>query len=342
MQPRSAIHRVGSLALFGLFSLLPGNALSGQAAVQPSFSCARATTPTELLICSDAGLAGEERRMSDDYEAVLRSIPEGENQAFRREHYEWFREYSYACNAPMADSERRSCILEHLRTHSQYLESRLSGPGQAPSSGSSARAGQAGGESRVSLVQKFVPPDLDPGGRYTTYSADELYNAFAAVAGINNDFEGKPVKVFAKYFPAPAPLRALRTGWRDYGCYDEICDHLDPLLFLSVGKTLGNSITLRDPLVTLYFENDAYHSQLIAASKQACPSYMYPCLIWVKGTLGYTIGNFKNAFGTRKSRIIYMRVEEFRVYENHNNDVLEALKLGAGFGAKLADMFSSK
>jgi hypothetical protein len=57
----------------------------------PSFDCSKAKTQVENMICKDGNLIEEERRMVTAYKAVLDALPETNKQAFRRQHFEWFK-----------------------------------------------------------------------------------------------------------------------------------------------------------------------------------------------------------------------------------------------------------
>jgi uncharacterized protein len=114
--------------VLGLWPLtvLFSHALRAQSALStPSFDCAKASTESEKLICQDAALAAQDRRMADAYYAVLRRLPPEQTQAFRHEHYEWSIEYRKACNSPMADQQRKACIGYYLEDHTKQLQATL-------------------------------------------------------------------------------------------------------------------------------------------------------------------------------------------------------------------------
>ena len=118
--------------------------------------------------------------------------------------------------------------------------------------------------SAASLADKYVPPDLDPKGQYRTYSADELYDSLADVAGINNSFIGMKVKIFGKYVEPNSNLHS-RVG-NGYGCDQTLCDHIDNIMFLSVSKQVAHTLTIRDPFIMQYYSNNAFiiHLSMLA------------------------------------------------------------------------------
>lgn len=122
------------LVLLPLALLMP-DWCCAQTGPGPSFDCAKAAAPYELLICRDPALAAKERRMADTYRVVLQRLPSGQIAAFRREHFEWFKEYKSACNSPnMIDAGRASCISFYLSEHTQALEKRLEAVSTQPTS----------------------------------------------------------------------------------------------------------------------------------------------------------------------------------------------------------------
>ena len=99
---------------------------SGQlrSAVQPSFDCGRAKTPTEQQICADADLATLERSMVSAYNGVLGRLTPDQKGPFLREHFAWFKDYARTCNARSDPNERRDCIARYLVGRRQQLETR--------------------------------------------------------------------------------------------------------------------------------------------------------------------------------------------------------------------------
>jgi hypothetical protein len=92
---------------------------------RPSFNCANAATPSEKLICSDTGLAAQEREMAADYSKVLQHLIGAELDAFRAEHSQWFRQYARTCNAPMSQEDRKACIRGFLAQRIKQLQTAL-------------------------------------------------------------------------------------------------------------------------------------------------------------------------------------------------------------------------
>lgn len=93
--------------------------------IKPSFNCELAKTPTEKLICADAGLAVLENNMVGAYNRAVRELPPDQSAAFRREHLEWFQGYARACNAAIDDEQRKRCVSDYLSTRVQQIESQL-------------------------------------------------------------------------------------------------------------------------------------------------------------------------------------------------------------------------
>jgi len=80
----------------------------------PSFDCAKAATPVERLICRDADLSYMDSTMADSYRNAINGASDERKQILRRQQAEWFADYRRACNAPLSDELRFSCILQHL------------------------------------------------------------------------------------------------------------------------------------------------------------------------------------------------------------------------------------
>ena len=80
------------------------------------------------MICNDTALIKEERQMAAAYKAVLGALPEPNKQAFRRQHFEWFKNYSQTCNAigaSGATNDLRACISHYLTDHTRELQTRM-------------------------------------------------------------------------------------------------------------------------------------------------------------------------------------------------------------------------
>lgn len=93
----------------------------------PSFPCWKANTAVEITICHTPELADKEQQMSAAYGAVLHALTGTDQRKFRRQHYEWFKQYSSECNS-LAGSENvlKDCIRRYLTTHTEELRQRLS------------------------------------------------------------------------------------------------------------------------------------------------------------------------------------------------------------------------
>ncbi len=80
----------------------------------PSFDCAKAATPVEILICKDVELSFLDSQMANSYKMVLKGASAERKEIIRRQQAEWFADYSRACNAPLSETERRDCIDRYL------------------------------------------------------------------------------------------------------------------------------------------------------------------------------------------------------------------------------------
>lgn len=80
----------------------------------PSFDCAKASTPVEVLICKDAELSFLDSQMATSYQMALKEASAERRLVIRRRQTEWFSEYSRTCNAILSEMDRRDCIERHL------------------------------------------------------------------------------------------------------------------------------------------------------------------------------------------------------------------------------------
>lgn len=85
----------------------------------PSFDCAKASTHTEKLICSDSELAALDRRLSKVY-ADLRSDQES-GDYFRSDQREWLQKTRATCSDVNCLAAVYSQRLEEMETARQYL-----------------------------------------------------------------------------------------------------------------------------------------------------------------------------------------------------------------------------
>jgi hypothetical protein len=115
----SAINRPPELKRNSGISLIPSMS------ARPSFPCWKAKTAVEKMICSDGNLADKEQQMVAVYGAILNALPEPDKLAFRKEHFQWFKNYSATCNALQGnDPALKDCISKYLMTHTEDLHSR--------------------------------------------------------------------------------------------------------------------------------------------------------------------------------------------------------------------------
>jgi uncharacterized protein YecT (DUF1311 family) len=80
----------------------------------PSFDCAKAKTPVELLICKDVELSFLDSQMANSYQRVLKAAAAKRKETIRRQQAEWFAEYTRTCAASLSETERRDCIERYL------------------------------------------------------------------------------------------------------------------------------------------------------------------------------------------------------------------------------------
>jgi hypothetical protein len=71
----------------------PAAAPSGPRVPRPSFDCSKASTPTEKLICNDAGLAAMDSAMAAVYQEALQKSPADEKARILHEQSKWFKQY---------------------------------------------------------------------------------------------------------------------------------------------------------------------------------------------------------------------------------------------------------
>lgn len=124
----SATDRTDNVATPGITlkpSTLPGPRSNPVSGIRPSFDCSKAKTPSERLICQDSELAQQEVRMSSTYRAVLEGLTGSDKTAFRRRHFEWFKEYTSKCNQQLTETDLKRCISDYLKTHTSELQAEM-------------------------------------------------------------------------------------------------------------------------------------------------------------------------------------------------------------------------
>lgn len=95
-----------------------------QPVVRPSFDCGKAHTRVELLICRDGHLASLDSEMVSAFHQTLSRLPQDAQLALRREHLNWFRNYSRTCNQSANDVDRAACVEKFLSAHATDLTNR--------------------------------------------------------------------------------------------------------------------------------------------------------------------------------------------------------------------------
>ncbi|WP_148293851.1 lysozyme inhibitor LprI family protein [Azospirillum sp. B4] len=77
-----------------------------EARVEPSFDCAKASAPLDLLICHDPWLPAYDRRMADVFRQLIRptglvpGVTDAERSAFMTKHRAWLKSRASACGIP--------------------------------------------------------------------------------------------------------------------------------------------------------------------------------------------------------------------------------------------------
>lgn|SRR5579871_402202 len=80
----------------------------------PSFDCAKAATPVEVLICKDVELSFLDSQMANSYKMAVKDASAERKEVIRRQQAEWFADYSRTCNARLSEAERHDCIDRFL------------------------------------------------------------------------------------------------------------------------------------------------------------------------------------------------------------------------------------
>jgi uncharacterized protein len=111
-----AIRSLASLA--AVFTL----AVAGGAAAQASFDCSKATTPTELTICGDPGLAAIDRELDAAYQSAVSNA--ADDRALRASQREWLTDLQLCGEDPY-------CIEESYADRISILDSFGGSAGEA-------------------------------------------------------------------------------------------------------------------------------------------------------------------------------------------------------------------
>jgi hypothetical protein len=89
--------------------------------VRPSFDCAMARSPVELLICGDGYLASLEVGMASAYNQALARVRDDGRKTLKQQHLNWFRNYSRTCNRADNDTDRTTCVSSFLSARTSDL-----------------------------------------------------------------------------------------------------------------------------------------------------------------------------------------------------------------------------
>lgn len=114
-----AIRTVAALA--ALFTLV----IVGSAAAQASFDCSKATTPTELTVCGDPGLASIDRQLDAAYNAALANA--ANDRALRQSQREWLSDLQLCGEDPFCIEESyadRIAVLDSFGGDSSAADER--------------------------------------------------------------------------------------------------------------------------------------------------------------------------------------------------------------------------
>ncbi|WP_162917552.1 lysozyme inhibitor LprI family protein [Dongia deserti] len=120
------------------FAIAAWPAVAQDADVQPSFDCAAATTPIEVLICADATLADLDRALADSYHAALATRVGEAQLLLREEQRAWARSRSGTCGVdrdPAIEVGAIGCLIALYRARIAELQPGKGGGNAASPSG---------------------------------------------------------------------------------------------------------------------------------------------------------------------------------------------------------------
>lgn len=130
-----------------------GSAPSASAATaQPSFDCAKASTPVETLVCGDPALAALDRSLAEAYAKAMAGWPEGEKTAQRTAQRSWIA----TRNACAKGNDMRGCVESSYRR--RLIEVQIKGGQlQAPNPVGFVCKGQEGQPTTVAFYSQTEP-----------------------------------------------------------------------------------------------------------------------------------------------------------------------------------------
>jgi tetratricopeptide (TPR) repeat protein len=103
----------------------------------PTFDCTKARTTTARILCGDQAGAKADWDVSAAYWAGLSSLPESNQDAFKRGHEDWFQTLRRSCrflpDQPDYSPQQRQCVLTAFQTRANAYRSRLRGDALAES-----------------------------------------------------------------------------------------------------------------------------------------------------------------------------------------------------------------
>ncbi|MFY9259379.1 MAG: lysozyme inhibitor LprI family protein [Gallionella sp.] len=149
--------------------LLYGPSITIQPDLRPSFSCKKAKTIVEQLICSDRNLANLDRRMWDIYTAARTLLTDEEKMSVLKTQREWLAGHDQACGiTPEGEYVygAAECLIKRYLMRTEKLQAMLSRGnvirelgGSEPWTENTERYGMS--ENRVTLLQRCVGEELE-------------------------------------------------------------------------------------------------------------------------------------------------------------------------------------
>jgi uncharacterized protein len=149
--------------------LLYGPSITIQPDLRPSFSCKKAKTIVEQLICSDRNLANLDRRMWDIYTAVRTLLTDEEKMSVLKTQREWLAGHDQACGiTPEGEYVygAAECLIKRYLMRTEKLQAMLSRGnvirelgGSEPWTENTERYRMS--ENRVTLLQRCVGEELE-------------------------------------------------------------------------------------------------------------------------------------------------------------------------------------
>jgi uncharacterized protein YecT (DUF1311 family) len=96
------------------------SSLSGGAAAQPSFDCAKATTAAEKAICAHPDLAAADAAMNKAFSALSKTTAPDQQAALRRDQIDWIKSRDGAC-VEKEEPALAPCLLAETEKRRHFL-----------------------------------------------------------------------------------------------------------------------------------------------------------------------------------------------------------------------------